>query len=122
MKFVNGWQKKIKRFITIRTIADTGLRTLAVITRRVSVAISASGVGLPDGIALRETSLLFSIATAVSRKSFKTFTTKQEKHGAIKLLAQSKLDRIVQCKTEASHLLRNIPNLRLILETKLKPM
>ena len=32
--------------------------------------------------------------TVITRKSFKIFTLKQEKHDAIKLLAQSKLDSI----------------------------
>ena len=49
---------------------------------------------MPVGIALSETSLLLSLATAISRNSFKIFTIKQEKHDAIKLLAQSKLDSI----------------------------
>ena len=40
------------------------------------------------------TSLLLSVETAITQKYFKNFTVKQEKHGAIKLLAQSKLDSI----------------------------
>ena len=68
---------------------DTGLITSTVMTGGVSIAAFASGVGLPVGIALSGISLLLSLA-----KSFKTFTVKQEKHDAIKLLAQSKLDSI----------------------------
>ena len=45
---------------------------------------------LPVGL----TSLLLSVETAITQKYFKNFTVKQEKHGAIKLLAQSKLDSI----------------------------
>ena len=40
------------------------------------------------------TSLLLSVETAITQKYFKNFTVKQEKHGSIKLLAQSKLDSI----------------------------
>ena len=40
------------------------------------------------------TSLRLSVETAITQKYFKNFTVKQEKHGAIKLLAQSKLDSI----------------------------
>ena len=82
--------KKMKRYNTIRVIVDTDLITSTVI----SIAALASGVGLRIGIALSGTSLLLSIATVITRKSSKTFTVKQEKHDAIKLLAQSKLDSI----------------------------
>ena len=54
----------------------------------ISIATFASGVGLPMGIALSGTSLLLSFATKITQKSFKIFTVKQEKHDAIKLLAQ----------------------------------
>ena len=64
------------------------------ITGGISIAPFTSGVGLPVGNALSETSLLFSLVTVIRRKSSKTFTVKQEKHDAIKLLAQSKLDSI----------------------------
>ena len=86
--------KKMKRFNRITGIVDTGLIASTVITAGISIAAFASGVGLPVGIALSGTSLLLSLATAITRKSFKIFTVKQEKHDAIKLLAQSKLDSI----------------------------
>ena len=84
----------MKRFNTITGIVDTGLITSTVITGGISIAAFASGVGLPVGVALSGTSLLLSLAIVITRKSFKTFTVKQEKHDAIKLLAQSKLDSI----------------------------
>ena len=86
--------KKMKRFNTITGIVDTGLITSTVITGGISIAAFASGVGLPVGIALSGTSPLLSLATFFTRISFKTFTVKQGKHDAIKLLAQSKLDSI----------------------------
>ena len=49
---------------------------------------------MPLGIALSGTSLLLSLVTAIIQKSFKIFTVNQEKHDAIKLLSQSKLDNI----------------------------
>ena len=61
------------------------------ITGGISIAVFASGVGLPVGISLSGTSLLLSLATTIRRKSFKIFTVK---HYAIKLLVQSKLDSI----------------------------
>ena len=71
-----------------------GLITSTVITGGISIAALASGIGLPVGMALGGTSLLLSLTTAITRKSFKIFTVKQEKHDAIKLLAQSKLGSI----------------------------
>ena len=84
----------MKPFHTITSIVDTGLITSTIITGGVSIPAFASGVGLPVGIALSGTSLLFSLATIITRKSLKIFTVKQEKHDAIKLLDQSKLDSI----------------------------
>ena len=93
--------KKMKRFNTITGIVDTGLITSTVITGGISIAAFASGVGLPVGIALSGTSLLLSLVNAITRKSFKIFTGKQEKHDAITLLAQSKLDRIANIISQA---------------------
>ena len=93
--------KKMKRFNTILGIIDTGLITSTVITGGISIATFASGVGLPVGISLSGTSLLLSLATAITRKSFKIFTVKQEKYDAIKLLAQSKLDSIANIISQA---------------------
>ena len=84
--------KKMKRFNTITGIVDTGLITSTVITGGISIAAFANGVGLPVGIALSGTSLLLSLATAITQKPFKIFTKKQEKHDATKLLAQTILD------------------------------
>ena len=93
--------KKMKRFNTTTGIVDTGLITSTVITGGISIAAFANGVGLPVGNALSGTSLLFSLATAITRKSFKIFTVKQEKHDAIKLLAQSKSDSITNIISQA---------------------
>ena len=84
----------MKQFNTITGIVDTGLITSTKITGGIYIAAFASGVGLPVDIALSGTSVLLSLATVITRKSSKTFTVKQEKHDAIKLLAQSKLDSI----------------------------
>ena len=68
---------------------DTGLITSTVIPGGISIAAFASGVSLLVGITLSGTSLLLSLSTVITRKSFKTFTVKHEKYNAIKLLAQS---------------------------------
>ena len=99
LRFVNSEQKH-KRFKTITRIIDLSLITSTVIGGEVSFAEFASGNGLPVGIALSRTSQIFSLATAITRKCFKIFTVKQEKHGAIKLLAQSKLDSIANITSQ----------------------
>ena len=93
--------KRMKRFNTITDIVDTGLITSLMITGGISIGAFISGVGLPIGIALSGTGLLLFLATAITRKSFKTFTVKQEKHDAIKLLPQSKLDSIANIISQA---------------------
>ena len=55
--------QKMKRSITILSIADTSLITSTVLTGGISIAALASGVALPVGIALGGTSLLFSVIT-----------------------------------------------------------
>ena len=93
--------KKMKRFNTITGIIDTGLITSTVITRGISIAAFASGVGLPVGTALSGTSLLLSLATAITQKSFKIFSVKEGKHDVIKLLAQSELESIANIISQA---------------------
>ena len=91
----------MKRFNTITGIVGTGLITLTVITGVISIAAFASRVGLPVGITLTGASLLLSLAIAITQKSFKIFTIKQEKHDAIELLAQSKLDSTANIISQA---------------------
>ena len=85
---------KKTQFDTITSMLDTGLITLTVITRGASSAAFASAAGLPVGITLFGTRLIFSLAVAITGKYSKIFIAKQEKHDAIKLLAKSKLDSI----------------------------
>ena len=56
----------MKRFNMIMDIVDTGLITSRVITGGISIAAFASVVGLPVGIALIGTSVLLSLATAIT--------------------------------------------------------
>ena len=91
----------MKQFNTITGIVDTGLITSTVITRGVSIAAFARGVGLPVGIALSGTSLLLTLVTVITQKSFKTLTIKEENHNSVKPLAQSKLDSIANIISQA---------------------
>ena len=70
--------KKMKRFNTITSIVDTGLITSTVITGGISIAaFYSSDVGLHVAITLSGTSLILSLATGITQKSFKIFTVKQ---------------------------------------------
>ena len=93
--------KKIKQSITILSIADTDLITSAVLTRGISIAALASGVGLPFGVALGKASLLFSLVTPAIRKYLEASIVAREKHDSIKVLAQGKLDSIANTISQA---------------------
>ena len=71
---------------------DTDVITSTVNTREFSIAAFAVDAGLSVGIALSGTSLLFFTCNFSYTKIF--YTIKQDKHGAIKLFAQSTLDSI----------------------------
>ena len=87
-------EKRSNKFDKITSIMDTVIMTSSFITAGVSIGSFQSGAGQPIDIALSRTSLRLPLATAILGKSSKMFTAKQEKHDAIKFLAQSKLDNI----------------------------
>ena len=76
--------KKMKRFNTITSVIHTFLITTTVIIKKVSIAAFASGVDFCVGITQSRTSLLFFLATAITRKSLKIFTVRLKQHDAIK--------------------------------------
>ena len=75
-----GWRltKKMKGFNAIKGVQDTGLLTSAVITGVISTAGFEVGAGLPLGIAVSWTTLLFSLAAVITLKSFKIFTMQKK--------------------------------------------
>ena len=93
--------KKMKRFNIITGAVDTILIISKIITGGISIAAFASGVVLPVSIALRGTRLFLYLPTVITRKYFKIFTLKQEKHDSIKLLAQRKLDSVANIIPQA---------------------
>ena len=102
--------KKIKRFSTITAVLDTSLITTTVITGGMSIAASASGIGLPVGISLSATSLLLPLTTTITRKTISIFNSKEKKHDDIRLLAQSKLDSISETISQAIEDEKYFPN------------
>ena len=71
LKFVNGLQKKKKRFNITTGIVGTSLIISTVITGGLSIAAFASGVGLPVGITLSGLFTSFPLATVITQKSLK---------------------------------------------------
>ena len=82
----------MKRFNATICIVDTNLITSALLLKTFPLSHLKVVFSCLFGIALSETSLLFSLATANTRTSFNIFSIMQEKHNAIKLLVQSMLD------------------------------
>ena len=80
------------------SIVDTSLITSTVLTGGISIATLASGVGLPVGITLGGTSLLF---FPYNTRHVKASIVAREKHDSIKLLAQGKLDNTANIISQA---------------------
>ena len=101
LRTAGGRQKK-KRFNKIIGIVDTGLITSSTIAGGTSIPAFASDVVLPVGAILGVfggTSFPFNDR---QQKSSRRLTVKQGKHDAIMLLAQSKLDSIVDIISQAT--------------------
>ena len=67
----------------------------------VSIVTITTGVGIPVGIALASTGLIFGLGSAVIHKTQKIFESKAKKHDKIKTLAESKLDSISNLVSKA---------------------
>ena len=78
LKFVKGWQKD-ETVQNNHKLCGSRSNNINCIPGGTSIATFVSGVGLPVGIALSETSLLFPLATAITQKSCEIFTIKQDK-------------------------------------------
>ena len=127
-------QNRWNNFNTIASVIDTGLIASTVIIGGPSIAAFTGDAGLPVGITLSGTSLLFSLKTGITWKPFKIFSIKQEQHDSIKLLAQNKLDSIVGIISQTMQNgyttyiefhkvlqeVKNIENFRQVSETNLK--
>ena len=128
-------KKKKKRLNTIIGIVDTGLVTSAVIAGGASIPVFARAAGFPVGAALGGLGVALFLLTVATRKFSRNQTVKQGKHDVVMLLAQSKLDSIADIISQAMQdgdmsplnitkyckKGKNIANLRLILETELRP-
>ena len=77
LKSLKGLGKK-PQFDTITSMLDTSLITLTAITGGASTTAFASAAGLPVGITLFGTRLIFSPAVAITGKYSKIFIAKQK--------------------------------------------
>ena len=98
--------KKKKRLNKATRIVGTGLITSAAITGGewgggASIPAFTSSVGLPVGAALGGLGVVFSFLTVPTRNFSRGQMVKQEKHDAIMVLAQSKLDSITYIISQA---------------------
>lgn len=91
------WQKKMKCFKVIINMIHTGLIRTSVITRAVSIV--ANGCQPSSWNVIKWNWSIFFIAAVVIQKSL--LAIEQEEHGAIKLLAQRKLESIAHIISHA---------------------
>ena len=94
LKSKTGWQKNSIQPQS-PVVDHYKLVTSKVITEWVSIFSFIGCVGLLVGIALKGSSLFFSLVTLITQKSFKTLTW------ARRLLAQSKLDSMADMISHA---------------------
>ena len=86
--------KQFKCRVTVSTISDTSMISTIAGLEIISIVTITTGVGIPVGIALASTGLIFGLGSAVIHKTQKIFESKAKKHDKIKTLAESKLDSI----------------------------
>ena len=86
--------KRLSKYIAFFNYFDRSLIVLSVTTGSISIALFATVIGAPVGIASASFSLAFSISTGLIKKLLKTTRSKKKKHSKIVMLARSKLNNI----------------------------
>ena len=93
--------KRLSKYIAFFNYFDRSLIVLSVTTGSISIALFATVIGAPVGIASASFSLAFSISTGLIKKLLKTTRSKKKKHSKIVMLARSKLNNIESKISEA---------------------
>ena len=93
--------KKISKYVTTFNYIDKILIVLNATTGGVCIASHATIVGAPVGIASAGFTILFSLATGLTKTSLKTTRNKKKKHDKILMLAKSKLNSIESLVSQA---------------------
>ena len=87
--------KKLNKYVvTTFDYIDNILIILSATSRRVSIILFTSIIGVPVGIASASLTLIFSLTTAIVKKVLNITRNKKKKHDKILMLAKSKLNSI----------------------------
>ena len=95
------FSKKLSKYVTTFNYTDKILVVINAKTGGVCIISRATVVGAPVGIASARFTILFSLATGITKKIWKTTRTKKKKHDKILMLAKSKLNRIESLVSKA---------------------
>ena len=93
--------KKLNKYVTTFNYIDKVLIVLNATTGGVCIISHATVVGAPVGIASAGFTILFSLATGITKKLLKTTRNKKKKHDKILMLAKSKLNSIESLVSKA---------------------
>ena len=93
--------KKVNKYVTTFNHIDKILIVLNATTGGICIVSHASVVGAPVGIASAGFTILFSLATGITKKLLKTTRNKKKKHDKILMLAKSKLNSIESLVSKA---------------------
>ena len=93
--------KKLSKYVTTFNYIDKILIVLNATTGGVCIISHATVVGAPVGIASAGFTILFSLATGITKKLLKTTRSKKKKHDKILMLAKSKFSNIESLVSKA---------------------
>ena len=93
--------KKVNKYVTTFNYIDKILIVLNATTGGVCIISHATVVGAPVGIASAGFTILFSLATGITKKLLKTTRNKKKKHDKILMLAKSKFNNIESLVSKA---------------------
>ena len=93
--------KRVSKHITSFDYLDKYFIVLSVTSDKTSIALFATVIGIPIGIASEILSLIFSLCTGLVKKILKETRNKKKKHNKIVMLARSKLNSIERKISEA---------------------
>ena len=93
--------KKLSKYVSTFNYINKILIVLNATTGGICIISHASVVGAPVGIASTGFTIVFALATAITKKLLKTTKNKKKKHDKILMLAKSKLNNIESLVSKA---------------------
>ena len=93
--------ERLSKYIASFDYFNKSLIVLSATSAGTSIALFATVIGAPVGIASASFSFAFSIITGIVKKILKTTRNKKKKHNKIAMLARSKLNSIESKISEA---------------------